>query len=258
MDSIFFTLSKLGTILLYPLPIFFLLALLLLLKTKSGHGKFRLFQIILFLYLTSNAYVANFIVHSLEKDYPPVSIADLPQSDVAIVLGGMIQTISAHPGRPELTDSADRLTDAIRLYKAGKVKKILFTGGSGLLFANTYKEADLAKELFLGLGVPEKDLIWENQSRNTYENAVETKKLLVEKKLESAILITSAFHMKRAAGCFQKQNIPFIAYPTDYRASNLDSGAFELYLPSAGFLEQTTLGIKEWVGYFVYRSKEYL
>ncbi|TGM59116.1 YdcF family protein [Leptospira vanthielii] len=258
MDSIFFTLSKFGTVLLYPLPVFFLLSFLLILKTKSGHGKFRLFQIILFLYLASNAYVANFLLQSLEKDYPPIAISNVPKADVAIVLGGMINTISLHQGRPELSDSADRLTDAIRLYKAGKVKKILFTGGSGLLFADTYKEADLAKELFLGLGVPEKDLIWENKSRNTYENAVETKKLLVEKKLESAILITSAFHIKRAAGCFEKQNIQFVSFPTDYRATNLQAGAFELYIPSAGFLDQTTLAIKEWVGYFVYRTKSYL
>ncbi|PJZ46657.1 YdcF family protein [Leptospira brenneri] len=258
MDSIFFTLSKFGTVLLYPLPVFFLLAILLLFKTKSGHGKFRLFQIILFLYLASNAFVANFLVQSLEKDFPPISIKDLPKAEVAIVLGGMIQTISAHPGRPELSDSADRLTDAVRIYKAGKVKKILFTGGSGLLFADVYKEADLAKELFLDLGVPEKDLIWENKSRNTYENAVETKKLLAENKLNSSILITSAFHMKRAAGCFEKQEISFVPYPTDYRATNLQSGAFELYIPSAGFLEQTTMAIKEWVGYFVYRAKSYL
>ncbi|MBM9548940.1 YdcF family protein [Leptospira sp. 201903074] len=258
MDSIFFILSKLGTVLLYPLPVFFLMAILLLLKTKSGHGKFRLLQIILFLYLASNAYVANFLIQSLEKDYQPVAIRDVPKSDVAIVLGGMINTISLHPGRPELSDSADRLTDAIRLYKAGKVKKILFTGGSGLLFADAYREADLAKEIFLGLGVPEKDLIWENQSRNTYENAVETKKLLNENKLESAVLITSAFHMKRATGCFGNQNIRFFTFPTDFRATNLQSGAFELYIPSASFLDQTTLAIKEWVGYFVYRAKSYL
>ncbi|TGK79921.1 YdcF family protein [Leptospira montravelensis] len=258
MDSLFFTLSKLGTVLLFPLPIFFILSFFLILKTKSKQGKLRLIGIVLFLYLASNAYVANFLLRSLEKDYPPIHIKEVPPSEVAIVLGGMIQTISSHPGRPELTDSVDRLTDAIRLYKAGKVKKILFTGGSGLLFTDVYREADLAKELFLGLGVPEKDLIWENNSRNTYENAVETKKLLTEKKIESAVLITSAFHMKRAAGCFQKQNISFVAFPTDYRSTNLQSGAFELYIPSSGFLDQTTLSIKEWVGYFVYRAKSYL
>lgn len=81
---------------------------------------------------------------------------------------------------------------------------------------------------------------------------------MAENKLESAVLITSAFHFKRAAGCFEKQNIRFVSFPTDYRATNLQSGAFELYIPSAGFLDQTTLAIKEWVGYFVYRAKSYL
>ncbi|XDD47161.1 YdcF family protein [Leptospira sp. WS39.C2] len=258
MDSLFFIFSKVLTIFLYPLPVFFLLSFCLLFRIKTGKIKFLFFLLCLFLYLSSSAFVANAMVTGLEKDYPPVPLEKVPKADVAIVLGGMIQTISAVKVRPELTDSADRITDTIRLYRAGKVKKIIFTGGSGLLLSDEYREADLAKSLLIDLGVKEEDIILENNSRNTYENAVETKKIIEEKKLQSYILVTSAFHMKRASGCFHKQNLDVFPFPTDFRALNLESGAFELYLPSAGFLELTTLSIKEWVGYFVYHAKSYL
>ncbi|MCW7464755.1 YdcF family protein [Leptospira levettii] len=258
MDSLFFIFSKVLTIFLYPLPVFFFLCLYLLFRIKPGKIKFRFFLVCLFLYLASSSFVANSLVSSLEKDYPPISIQDTPNADLAIVLGGMIQTISSVKARPELTDSADRITDAVRLYKAGKVKKILFTGGSGLLLSDEFREATLAKSLLIDLGVRESDIILENNSRNTYENAVETKKIVEKLNFKSYILITSAFHMKRASGCFQKQNLNVFLFPTDYRSFQMDSGAFELYLPSAGYLDTTTFAIKEWVGYFVYRAKSYL
>jgi len=179
----------------------------------------------------------------------------VPKSDVIVVLGGMIQTISVNPGRPELTESADRLVDAVRLYKLGKAKKILFTGGSGLLFESRYKEADLAKGLLLDLGVKEEDLWIESNSRNTWENAKESKIILEEKQTKSILLVTSAFHMKRSLGCFSKMNLQIFAYPTDYRGLSKESSAFDLWVPSPGFLELSTLALKEWVGIFVYSWK---
>lgn len=258
MESLFFILSKVLTIFLFPLPVFLLFSLILFFGIKPGKSKFSFFLLWLFLYLASSSFIANSLLDGLEKEYPPVTIATIPKADVAIVLGGMIQTISSPIGRTELTDSADRLTDAVRLYKAGKVKKILFTGGSGLLLTDEFREANLAKQLFIDLGVREDDLILENNSRNTYENAVETKKILEKQNFKSTILITSAFHMKRSLGCFQKQNIDVFPFPTDYRSIQMESGAFELYVPSASYLELTTVAIKEWIGYFVYGAKSYL
>ncbi|BDA79910.1 hypothetical protein LPTSP3_g28400 [Leptospira kobayashii] len=170
----------------------------------------------------------------------------------------MIQTISSVKERPELTDSADRLLDAVRIYKAKKAKKILFTGGSGLLFADKYREADLANKILLDLGVPKEDILLERESKNTYENAVESAKILNAHGFKDIILVTSAFHFRRAAGCFTKQGIVFYSYPTDYRSFSTDSNAFDLWVPSPGYLELSTLAIKEWVGVLIYELKGYL
>lgn len=254
-DSLFFSFSKILTVFLFPLPLFFLISFLSLFFVRGIRQKVLVGIPIFFLYFFSNSCIANALIKSLESEFKAVPMELVPEADVIVVLGGMIQTISVKPGRPELTESADRLVDAVRLYKLGKAKKILFSGGSGLLLESSFKEADLAKSLLLDLGVKEEDLWIESNSRNTWENAKESEIILKEKRTKSILLITSAFHMKRSLGCFSKLNLPIFAYPTDYRGISTHSSAFDLWLPSPGFLELSTLALKEWVGIFVYSLK---
>jgi uncharacterized SAM-binding protein YcdF (DUF218 family) len=258
MNSIFFFFSKVLTIFLYPFTLFFVFGIIALFKIRGFRSKSVLAFLLLFLYFFSNAYIASRLISSLESSYPPVPIESLPKADAVIVLGGMIQTLSIHPNRTELTEASDRLVDSIRIYKAGKAKKILFTGGSGLLFADRIREADLAEKIFLDLGIPKEDLILERDSRNTYENALLSEILLRENKMETIILVTSAFHMKRSAACFQKRNVTFFPFPTDFRAPSFENQAFDLWLPAPGYLEMSTLAIKEWIGYLAYQFKDYL
>lgn len=255
LESIFFFLSKVLTIFLFPFPLFFLFMTVSILFTKGFARKIKLLLPVLFLYFFSNSCIANFLIGTLESKTKQFTLESAPQADTIVVLGGMIQTISIVPGRPELTDSADRLIDAVRLYQKGKAKKILFTGGSGLLFEDTYKEADLAKIILLDLGVKEEDILLESNSRNTWENATETKPILEKEKVKSILLVTSAFHMKRALGCFSKMGITVYPFPTDYRGISSRSQAFDLWIPSPGYLELSTMALKEWVGILVYSLK---
>ncbi len=197
-------------------------------------------------------------MRSLESDQPQIEISALPNSDVVVVLGGMIQTISGNGDRAELSESSDRLVDAVRIYRAGKAKKILFSGGSGALFGQDIREADLAEKLLLDLGIKKEDLILERESRNTHENALESEKLIQANKFESIILVTSASHMKRANGCFQKQNLIVTTFPTDYRSPSFETPAFDLWVPSPNYLDISTIAIKEWVGILTYKIKGYI
>jgi len=225
------------------------------------HGyrqKLKLGFLLLFLFYFSNSFIANSLIESLEKKFPPVEISSLPESDAVVVLGGMINTLGKYKGRPELTDSSDRLVDAVRIYKAGKAKKILFAGGSGILFAGEIKEADLAEKIFLDLGVAKEDLILERESKNTYENAIFSAKKIEEHNIKSLILVTSAFHSLRATACFKKANLNFVLFPTDYKSIDGNTNAFDIWMPSPHFLEISTIALKEWMGYLVYEIKGYL
>ncbi|WP_244594368.1 YdcF family protein [Leptospira ryugenii] len=212
----------------------------------------------LFVYGFSNAWVANFLISSLEKQNPPIPMEDVPVVETIVVLGGMINPLGIHSERVEVTDAADRLIDAVRLYRNGKAKFILFSGGSGLLFSPELKEAERAKRILLDLGIPESRILLEDQSRNTFENAKFSKEKLLLQKRETSLLVTSAFHMPRAKACFEKQGVAVFAYPTDYRALNLNASAFDLWVPSLVYWELSTIATKEWIGIWAYRFKAYM
>ena len=128
--------------------------------------------------------------------------------------------------------------------------RALFTGGSGTLFNQQYKEADIIDEFFAGLGYSGEKLLFENESRNTYENALFGKKLIQPKFGENWILITSAFHMPRSMGSFCRQGWPLIPYPVDHgsQKGNLLRVDFDF----RGNLSGLSTAIHEWVGLLAY------
>ena len=104
------------------------------------------------------------------------------------------------------------------------------------------------------VGVPKEDILIENKSRNTYENAKYTSELLGDN-TENLLLITSAWHMKRANLCFQKFNLNCDKFPTDYTMKDKEFNLTYLILPTARTYERWEILIKEWVGFVVYTIK---
>lgn len=256
--NLFFFFSKILTVFLFPLPLCIVLGIFLVLfKIKGAKNKFFAFLPIGLIWLAASFPVCDSLVSSLEKDFPPVPIENVEQADAIVVLGGMINTVSKFSNRVELTGSADRLTDSILLWKAGKAKYILFTGGSGILFEQELKEASFAEKFLLDFGIPQSQILLESESRNTFENGLYTKKILEEKKLKRIILVTSAFHMKRSVAIFKKLGIDVIPFPTDYRTLRTGFN-WETFVPSTGALDTTTFSLKEWIGILAYEWKGYM
>jgi len=73
---------------------------------------------------------SNWLLGQLEAEYPPAPIETLPHADVAIVLGGSIGQPLPPRITPDLSDAADRVLYAARLFRAGKVDRILVSGGN--------------------------------------------------------------------------------------------------------------------------------
>jgi len=252
----FFFFSKVLTIFLFPLNVAILLGILYSLKHGKGRKKLYLIFPWLFLWFFSFFPVAQGLIQPLEDAYPVKTVAEAPQVDTIVVLGGMVNNLTRYPERAELTGAADRLTDAIALYRAGKAKKILFTGGSGILFFDGVSEASQASRFLISMGVPSDDIILENQSRNTRENAVFSLGILKDQNAKSIILVTSAFHMKRSMREFSNKGLEVTAFPTDYRTLQEGLSNWDTYIPSVGALDTSTIAIKEWVGDIVYQAME--
>jgi uncharacterized SAM-binding protein YcdF (DUF218 family) len=207
----------------------------------------------------SNSFLFSFLVHAWE--IPPTNYTGDEVYDAAIVLGGVTHYDAEH-NRMQFLRGADRLFQAIDLYKMKKANKILFTGGSGELLHPEYKEGALIKEYVMKLGIPSSDFIIENESRNTHENAMFTKQLLIKEKITGKLLlITSAFHMRRSLACFNKVGVFPTPYSTDVygkpikRAKEQDWSS--LIIPSIEPMVDWTNFIHELVGYCIYKIVGY-
>jgi Uncharacterized conserved protein len=200
-------------------------------------GVFSLLLYISFLPLTG-----ALLVHPLENRYqPPAQV----KGDVIVMLGG-----GATLGTPDMNgtgqlsgDAANRLLTTYRLYK--KTGLPVITSG-GKVYPDSGREADIAKRELIALGMPADKVIAENQSLTTRQNAMNTEKVLKQRRFVRPVLVTSAFHMRRAVLNFQKAGVRVVPYPTDYLVSKQIAVYPAQFVPSDAGTVATAL--KEYVG----------
>ncbi len=206
--------------------------------------------IIIFIFF-SLPIISIFFMNKWEKS--PIPIKNVKNYDMAIVLCGMLKIKQKPYDRVYSNNAIDRVLHTVQLYKLGKVKKIIITGGDNAIIGENRSEALEAIRLFKLCGVPEKDLITETTSRNTYENAVNTCKIIKEKySTSSFLLVTSAFHMRRAIGCFRKQGLIFDNFPTDFRGQFTSLKPNMFFIPDSKAINLWHLLTHELLGYTVY------
>lgn len=177
-----------------------------------------------------------------------------------VVLTGIADLERIPDDRIHFNASVDRINHTIELYKKGLIEEILISGGSGSLLKQELKEAPKLKEYAIASGVPADKISIEGDSRNTHENAVNTVQFLKEKNLEkdTFLLITSAFHMRRASASFDKEAASFVPFTTGYISRPLDYTPDELFIPSLDALSLWHLLIREWFGMAAYKISGYI
>ncbi len=204
----------------------------------------------------SNPFISNVVMRTWEV--APEPIASLPVYEVGIVLGG-ITTDKEPRDRVHVSGSSDRILHAVHLYREGKIRKILVSGGSGKIFKDQVPEAALLERLLLLCDIPLRDIITETESRNTRENAVNCAKILNERYPDQEyLLITSAYHMPRAEACFIKAGLPVSTYAVDFRSDENQYTPDQLLLPSVGAMANWEIVVREWVGMMAYAVAGYI
>jgi len=253
MDTFFFWTSKLVWMLISPDSLIMLLALAAWLSLLPGwHKLSRRLLGACTLLLVSIAFlpVGEWVMMPLETRF--AANPALPETiDGIIVLSGAVDAQTSNAwGQPEVAESADRLIAFASLARHYPEARLVFTGGSGSLIQQQLKEADIARDLFTQLGLGSRDIVFESDSRNTYENAINSKSLVEPQPGERWVLITSAFHMPRSVGIFCQQDWQVIAYPVDHRSTKGNLLRVELSL--YGHLTGLIIAIREWVGLSAY------
>lgn len=199
--------------------------------------------------------LGNLLLIPLEDRFPRASGEPAPTG--VVVLGGSFDTVvSGSRGRIALTDAAERLTEVADLARRWPDARIVFTGGSGMLLYGGATEAELAARLFASFGVAKDRLTLESRSRNTVENARFTRELVSPKPGERWLIVTSAYHMPRAIGCFRKAGFEVEPWPVDYRTRGPQDAVRPFPSVSAG-LRRTDVAAREWLGLVSYRLLGY-
>lgn len=254
----FFILSKLLLFLFSPFTwIIVSLGLAFFLKKELWRKRFKWITLALLIFFT-NSFI--FLEMCRLWEIPGKNRTELRSYDVGIVLTGMaeynndLKEISIRRG-------ADRIWQALNLYHEGKINKILISGDNGYVTDRGLHEAQQFRETLVRWGIPETDIITEQKSRNTYENAVETKKILERSypHLNSRLLITSGTHMRRGLACFEKLEFPCEPFSTDLHTGPKRNYYWDQYLvPDVSTLADWNKLIKEWVGYLTYDLVGYI
>jgi uncharacterized SAM-binding protein YcdF (DUF218 family) len=216
-----FYLSKVFNIFINPLNILSFIILIQLfiiffIQSKKLVIFFSKLFLILFLFFGYSP-LSNFLLSKIE-DYIQTSKYPVQQLTGVIVLGGSFNSGLQSKERNEvsLNNSVERLTKTLEIYKKNPRLLILFSGFSGELKPQGWSESDMAKKFFLDQGVKIDNLIFENQSRNTFENIKYSKDIIANYKGTWG-LITSANHMPRSFFTFKRQGLILEPISVDYK-----------------------------------------
>jgi uncharacterized SAM-binding protein YcdF (DUF218 family) len=144
-------------------------------------------------------------------------------------------------------ESIYRCLHAVRLYRAGPPCPVLLSGGKCDTSIPGPTLAELMHDFLRKLGVAEGDLIVEDRSRTTYENAVESAKLLRERGIERIVVVSDAMDLLRADLCFRKQGFEPVLAGTNHRAARWRWRVFN-FLPSASAAKGVERATHEWLG----------
>jgi uncharacterized SAM-binding protein YcdF (DUF218 family) len=214
----------------------------LLIRSHRNLGRLFITAGFLLLYGLSISPVSSALIAPLERGYSPVNVK-LVKADVIVVLGGGSIDRSWLGLPPEPGEgSLQRVVAAVKLYRVLHIP-VLLTGGTGDPAQPHLSDADAMARAAMDLGVPEKDIIIENKSRNTLESARAVKDMLKGNRI---LLVTSAYHMKRSVALFKKQGFEVVPAPAGFRSERRPLAYFS-FIPYAGNLSSSSLALAEYL-----------
>jgi uncharacterized SAM-binding protein YcdF (DUF218 family) len=216
---------------------------------RAGRRVLALGLVLLLLFGFSPA--ANLLLLSLSERFPAWQF-DGREPDGIIVLGGAIDSETSDARHSlEADASAERLLAMLELARRFPRARIVYSGGSGNLIANSVAEAPIAGALLQRFGIAPERVVLEGRSRTTDENARFTRELVAPQPGQRWLLVTSAFHMPRSIGAFRHAGFDVEAYPVDWRTRGWIDATSPFDQLSYG-LARTDVAVHEWTGLFAY------
>ncbi|HZW30482.1 MAG TPA: YdcF family protein [Isosphaeraceae bacterium] len=194
---------------------------------------------------------------TLEWRYPPTESRPDDAQAIVVLGAGMVPPDGTRLHAELNADSLFRCLHAAAVYHRGKPCPVVVCGGRIAPGPSTPPLAQLMREFLRDQAVRGEDLLVEDQSRTTHENARACRKLLQERRITKVVLVTEATHMFRALRCFRKQGIAAVPSACHHRATAFEWSLGD-FLPSAGAVQNHERTFHEWLGSAWYWMRGYL
>ncbi len=254
----FFIISKILSVFFTPfIWIFFLLVISVFIKNAKKSRRLVVISVIL-LYVFSNSFLVDEVMRWWETPICKMSEIDSTY-EAGIILGGGIVTIDTKKDRLNFDNNVDRFMQALYLYKKGRIKKFMISSGSGSLLYPDMLESSLLKRYMTEIGIPDSAIVIDSLSHNTRENAKLSSEILKKKFPHgNYLLITSAMHMRRAMGCFEKEGIIPVPFSTNKCVGDRRYDFSYLFVPDIGCFYKWSALSHEILGYITYIVMGYI
>jgi len=252
---VFFVASKIFWMLASPIALLLFGALAGVLLCYSRHARFGrglALAAILLLLAAAALPLRAVLLAPLEDRFPQPS-ADMKPPYGIVVLGGAINdVISAARDEAVFDEGGERITEAVILAKRFPEARIVYTSGTNSVTGGSSSEALRARDLMAQLGVAPDRVTIEDKARNTDENARFTARIVHPEPGQRWVVVTSAFHMPRAMGVFEKAGFHPIAYPVSFHTLPRGGGDWDPIFDPARNLRSFELALHEWIGLAAY------
>ena len=208
------------------------------------------------LWLASTPLVSNEIMRAAEDWQVRQPLGAVPKADAIVVLStGRVQP----PGDPDASEwtDADRFYGGVELYKAKKAPLLIFTGGWVPWHPNAKPEGEVLIRYAVDLGIPRDRMLTTSKVTNTEEEGRAISALLAKWRgantTPRVLLVTSAFHMRRAELLFTRAGLEPVPFPVDFKVSSRDALTPLDFLPSGESVGQSETALRELYGLAFYR-----
>ncbi len=237
------------------------LSLILLVVGLIGRWRWPVITAVVLLWLLSLGLVSQILWRWLEAPWQRQSAAKAASADAIVVLSG-----GRHPapGAAKVSEwhDPDRFLAGLELFREGKAPRLLFTGGASPFRPGQPPEGQRYLEEAEQLGIPAAAMQSTKPVVNTAEEAIAIRKLLMgsDRAATSSriLLVTSAFHMRRAQRLFERQGLQVVPFPVDFQARGQWAGPLwrdpTQWLPTAAALDGSSWALRELLGRMVYRA----
>jgi len=216
-----------------------------------------IYSAFILLLIFSNGLFADILWRLLENPWKRLDYSLVTPSDGIVVLSSIRHLPLGNTKIIEWYDP-DRFLAGIDLYKANKSNRLIFTGGINPLTSELPPEGDIYVREAISMGIPKEDLFTTYPVNNTLQEAKAIKKLLNDESpliKKRIILVTSAYHMKRAKKVFESEGISVQPYPVDFKSNKNFFASLRnplSWMPSSSSLNKSSNAIREILGRFIY------